>query len=377
MNKKCVFAVLTAFVISAGTISASAAVSNVSIKTDSKSMSYTYLIDEAKESTKSVKILFDDFKDATADGYISENFTVTSKTEEKRPVYLSLRISIKESGDNEEYSLLDYYDFVIKDEDGKVIYETAEKSSVDLTYKDISLGEFNKDLSEETKELVVEYKINDEAVKYYGSEYADDIDVLLVSSLNNNVAEPTNTPESESGSVTAAPEQTEAVETQTPSTEEPKETEKPKEKKIICGADIEPGRYVVTGNANVKITTADGDIISETTVTDGTAEDVKGVSQFITSIEDGDIITITAISDNVKAVVNFDKTNSGTKSTTAGASTTNKPGSSNTASKNNSTSKTNPKTGDDGYVPVYLVSLMGVSAGAIAMLEVVKRKKVK
>lgn len=400
MNKLYICAAVSAVSISIGAASAAAAVSNVSIKTGTKNLSYTYVIEGDQESAKSIKALFNDFEGVSVSPSM-ERFEVSSKTDEKDPVYLRLRLTLDSAPEGLEYSPLDYYSFTIKDADGEVLYSTedSELSETDAVEKEIPLGVFNTSYAEDVRILNIEYNINSEVEQYIDPEYVEDLDVMLVSSLYTsdedipaamlpvatlkpNFEIATKAPEQSSGTTTENPD---AGETAAPqASEAPAETEQPKEKKVICGEDIEAGRYVVTGNANVKITTADGDIISETTVTDGTDESIKGVKQFITSIEDGDVITITPISDDIKAVVNFDRTNSGTKSTTASSSTTknnnsSKTGTSSTAkptsASKTSSSKTNPKTGDDGYATLSLISLMCVSGGAVGVLEVVKRKK--
>lgn len=400
MNKIYICAAVAAVSISMGAAYAATTVSNVSIKTGTKNLSYTYVIEGEQESAKSIKALFNDFKDVTETKTV-ERFEVSSKTDEKDPVYLRLRLTLDKALEGLEYSPLDYYSFTIKDADGELIYSTddAELSEPEAVEKEIPLGVFNTSYTEDVRILNIEYCINSEVERNIDPDYVDDIDVMLVSSLYTSdeeppiAVQPAVTLKPQYAIETKAPEQaSEAVETpvasatETPqASEAPAATEQPKEKKVICGEDIEAGRYVVTGNANVKITTADGDIISETTVTDGADESIKGVKQFITSLENGDVITITPISDDIKAVVNFDRTNSGTKSTTAASSTTNnntssKKGSSSAAKTTSSTAKTsaaktNPKTGDDGYATLSLVSIMCVCAGAVGGLEIVKRKK--
>lgn len=387
-------AATAAVLMGLGTVSAMAAVSNVSIKTDTKSLSYTYVIDGDEVSAKSIKTLFEGIDTATSE-ITQKNLEITSKTDEKDPIYLRLRLVVDNVTSDTDYSPLDYYIFTVKDESGDVLYTTEDEllSSPTALEKDIPLGVFNTSYDLDSRDLIIEYSVNEEVEPNVNPEDVSGMDIMLVTGIyseNDNVPEamlpvtliPNATAAPEA--VTAAPEQESEQPTEAP-TEIPQETEKPKEKKVICGEDIDPGRYVVTGNANVKITTADGDIISETTVTDSEDGSIKGVKQFITSIENGDVITITPISEDIKAVVNFDKTNSGTKSTTAASSTsstsaprsTTRPASSSSSSTSSkSTSKSNPKTGDDSLATISLISIMCLSGGAVGVLEVVKRKKV-
>lgn len=401
MNRLYIGAAVTAVAVSISAVSVFAADSSVTVQVDTKNMTYSYTPGN-EENTKSVKNLFSNFEDATVSESVDSELTITSDSDNGEDVEFGLRLSIDEADENAEYSVLDYYTFKITDTAGNVIYDSAESEPTEVSalVKDIPLGVFNTDFTEDTKKYIIECGVNKEVADAVGSNAVDDMDILLTTSLYTNEAatQPAATPSAGTVtpgagptlkpqfelSATDVPSTVAPAETATPAPTEtastsPAPTEAPKEKKIICGEDIDPGRYTVTGNANVRITTADGKMISETTVTDGTHEDVKGVKQFITSLEKGDVITITPISDGIKASVNFEKTNTGsstdTKSTTAASSTSNKKSSSKATATPRASSKTNPKTGDAGLTTTILGSIMGVSAAAAGSLEVVKRRK--
>ena len=380
MKKIYIGALAAAAAVSMNAGSVMAADPTIAVNLGTENITYSYtLSDEVYEN--SVKELFTVLDDAAVDETVESELDITSESAES--VEIGLRLAVDEADENSEYSVLDYYTFKITDPDGNVVYDSAEE---DLTEagaleKDIPLGTYNTGLAEDTRTYKLEIGVNEAVAETVSAEEAGEIDIL-VTAVGEPAAAATEAPAAATlkpkfelaASATEAPNST-----QTPAvTEAPDATPAPteaagetKERKIICGEDIEPGRYTVTGNANVKITTADGELISETTVTDGTDPDIKGVPQFITTLEKGNVITITPISDDIKAAVNFERTNSGssTRSAAAAAST------SNSTAAPKSSSKTNPKTGDPSSTTLLLGSAMGVSAAAAGSLEILKRKK--
>ncbi len=381
-------AVLTAVAVSAGSIAAFAAESTVTVKVDSENLTYSY--DAANgEYSESVSDLFAAEEENTSDK-ITKEFSITSNTEEKGGIEFSLRITADENAVNDGFSVSDYYLVKISDLDGNVIYDSTvdEAEKIDSGI-DIALGVFNTQFTEDTKSYIIEYGINPDSG--YTADMAEKygVDVSLVSDIYSAPAAetdqavsapaPTLKPKFElnASDATAAPvSEATTAPTAAPSAQPSESAEDQKVKKIVCGEDIEPGRYTVTGNANVKIETKNGELISETVVTDGTDASIKGVKQFMTTLEDGDIITITPLSENIKAAVNFEKsTGSDSKNATAASSSSNKNNKTQSTAKPSTSSKTNPKTGDMGTTTTVLGSLMGVSAAAAGSLEVIKRKK--
>lgn len=381
-------AVLTAVAVSAGSIVAVAAESTVTVKVDSENLTYSY--DAANgEYSESVADLLAAEDENTSDKIVKE-FSITSNTEEKGGIEFSLRITADENAVDDGFSVADYYFIKISDIDGNVIYDsTVDEEEKNDSGIDIALGVFNTQFTEDTKSYIIEYGINPESG--YTADMAEKygIDVSIVSDVYSASAEDTNQdvsgitptlkPEFElntSDTTTAAVQEATPAPTAAPSAQPSESADEQKVKKIVCGEDIEPGRYTVTGNANVKIETKNGELISETVVTDGSDASIKGVKQFMTTLEDGDIITITPLSENIKAAVNFEKsTGSDSKNATASSSSSNKNSKTQSTAKPSSSSKTNPKTGDVGTTTTVLGSVMGISAAAAGSLEVLKRKK--
>lgn len=381
-------AVLTAVAVSAGSIVAVAAESTVTVKVDSENLTYSY--DAANgEYSESVADLLAAEDENTSDKIVKE-FSITSNTEEKGGIEFSLRITADENAVDDGFSVADYYFIKISDIDGNVIYDsTVDEEEKNDSGIDIALGVFNTQFTEDTKSYIIEYGINPESG--YTADMAEKygIDVSIVSDVYSASAEDTNQdvsgitptlkPEFElntSDTTTAAVQEATPAPTAAPSAQPSESADEQKVKKIVCGEDIEPGRYTVTGNANVRIETKNGELISETVVTDGSDASIKGVKQFMTTLEDGDIITITPLSENIKAAVNFEKsTGSDSKNATASSSSSNKNSKTQSTAKPSSSSKTNPKTGDVGTTTTVLGSVMGISAAAAGSLEVLKRKK--
>lgn len=391
-------AAFAAAAIGVNTAAVFAADANVTVSLDDEKAVYTYTAGE--ELSAPLGELFGSFEDIGG-GAVKKTMTVTSEAERGEELVLSLRLSTDDADAALEYSPLDYYTFRITDPENNVIYDSAEAELSDPAdkQKDITLGIFNTSEAEDTKEYVIEYGINAETAPAIGEELGGGVGIELVSAAYEGAqaspgasasaapaAPATLKPKFELGgaaSATAAPAAQPTATAQPAASEAATEAPAPtetaaaeeKERKIICGEEIAPGRYTVTGNANVKIETKDGEIISETAVTDGSDESIKGVKQFITSIEKGDVITITPVAEGVKASVSFEKTNSGSSSGTKNVTAASASGKSTASPTASASSKTNPKTGDMSLTTAVLGSVMGVSAAAAGCLEVVKRKK--
>ena len=381
-------AVLTAVAVSAGSIVAVAAESTVTVKVDSENLTYSDDAANGKYS-ESVADLLAAEDDNISDKIVKE-VSITSNTEEKGGIEFSLRITADEDAVNDGFSVADYYFVKVSDLDGNVIYDsTVDEAEKNDSGIDIALGVFNTQFTEDTKSYIIEYGINPESG--YTADLAEKygVDVSIVSDVYSTPAEDTNQDASAttptlkpkfelntSDNTTAAVQEATPAPTAAPSAQPSESADEQKVKKIVCGEDIEPGRYTVTGNANVRIETKNGELISETVVTDGSDASIKGVKQFMTTLEDGDIITITSLSENIKAAVNFEKsTGSDSKNATAASSSSNKNSKTPSTAKPSSSSKTNPKTGDVGTTTTVLGSVMGVSAAAAGSLEILKRKK--
>lgn len=397
MKRIYISAAVAAVAVSVSAGSVMAADSSIAVTIGNEDVTYSYTASD-EVFADSIKNLFSELEDSAADETAESEMLIESSAVNNENIAVGLRLSIDEADADSEYSVLDYYTFRITDSNGDVIYDSADEEPAEenATEKDIPLGVFNTDFTRDSKKYTIELGVNEDVAASVSEKDVRDMDIMVtavkyeaaaaetpVPSANATLAPKFELAPSEATDAPAAAEEATAAPTETAApTATPAATESAevKERKIICGEDIEPGRYTITGNANVRITTADGEMISETTVTDGT-HDVKGVDQFITSIEKGDIITITPISDDIKAAVNFERTNSGssseTKSTTAASKATSAPGrnSASRATAAPSSSKTNPKTGDAGLTSAVMGSVMGISAAAAGSLEIIKRRK--
>lgn len=340
--------------------SAFAALSSVTAQTEYASISYAYDAGEDKVNKENASKLFDDFKKPDT----PIKLTVTSDSASGDVMEVFLRLTV---GDGQDYTVLDNYDFKITDSSNTVIYDSdvSEKAKEGDTSKEISLAVINKIYTEETKDFTIVYKLDENAassdaptVELASRIYKDKVvyDSAVPTAIPTAVptAEPTPVPALNLS--TPAPEATEA-----PTAEAPQETEVPekKEKLIVCGTDIEPGRYIVSGNAKVTLLDESGNKVGEATVTDGKTDGVEGVKRFAINLSKGDIVKLEPIADGVKASVDFQKTN------TTAVSSDGTPAIS---------SKSNPKTGDNTTVNA-MIALMAASALSAAGLEVFKRKR--
>ena len=129
----------------------------------------------------------------------------------------------------------------------------------------------------------------------------------------------------------------------------------------ICGEDIDPGRYTMTGNGKVHVYTENGELKSTIALKDKNSS-ANGVEEYLINLTDGEKI----------------KVESETKFTPYTATATAKPKA--TSTKPTATPKTtakpsknNPKTGDNTPI-VALVSVGILAAGAFVFIEIKKRK---
>lgn len=373
---------LCAAVVSAAVVftTSPAMAADNSIKADlgKNSVTLTYTNTAIENTTDASKLMknFSGMKES--DNYATETLTVTSiKTTGSEPIEVLIKLSDNNPGANNDASVLDYYNFKITDASGEIVYDTAEEGKTDsgVTEKYISLGEFNKGFSKDTKTYNVSCKIDKDVKAAVKSA-----DNLVIELATAPIEAPTQAPV-----VTDAPEENtvtaEVTEEPAPTeeatelgTEAPAETLTPdapvKSTIKTVGKDIDAGRYIVSGNANIKITDKNGKLKSEEVVTDGTlSKDAKGVKQFIVNLNDGDIITITPLEGQEKAPVSFEKTN-----TTAAASTDKNKSKTNTAKTAAESKKSNPKTGDTGMAVGMIFGIMAVCGMGYGALEFLKRR---
>ncbi|MGN0182382.1 MAG: LPXTG cell wall anchor domain-containing protein [Candidatus Ornithomonoglobus sp.] len=356
---------------------------SVTAKSNSKSVTLTYPSGSYTEFTQDADNLFKGFSSASANAYTEDTLTVTSNSKAGIRVDVLLRLTL-DSVTETEYSPLDYYSFIISDNNGDLVYSSAEDavSEPSATIKEIYLGEFNSSFTSDTKTYNVQYKVSD-AGKNLSKDDISGLGLELV-------AEPLQITVEDSGNtVVAAAESTEAPTApadivQTAATEAPEKTEpaatpeptESAEKTIVIGQSkdkdgnvITAGRYVMKGNALVSIKDKDGKLKATECIIDGLADGVEGVSQLIVTLEDGDVITIKPIDGQTKAPISLEKTNvSSATEKPSGSKATEKPAV--TAS-----SKSSPKTGDNGMALGMLGGIMAVAAAGFGGLGIIKRRK--
>ena len=369
--------------------------SSITVKTDKSEVSYTYKAGDNNEAKADASKLFGNFRNASKDDFTTENFTITSKTQNGSNIEVALLVEA--AAVSEDYSPLDYYSFVITAENGDVLYDSAAESASDVsaTSKEIPFGKFNTQYTTDTKKFAVDYKINNDVAAKIDEETLAGVTVSVVSHIVKAEPAATDAPAAEADDYTvevAASDPEEVVAAASTATAAPAAAASPtpeavevNEVKKVCGKDMTAGRYLVSGNGIVRIEGADGSLKSETTVTDGSNSGVDGVGAFVASIVDGDIITAAPLPGKEKPLVKFEKTNSPTSPASASVAASNTNANSTKAAakataaptaKPKTASKSNPKTGEDSAEIAWICSLMAAMAAGVVGLEIVKRKKV-
>lgn len=312
--------------------------------------------------------------------YIEKEFTVTSVTGNLRPVDISLFLTAV-SSDNPDYSAIDYYDMKVADSEGNYIYNTEDDGVGATTAATINLGSFNNSFSSESKKYTLYYRVSAEASAV--------IDKTEASKLKITVHATPKAAEAAASPATAAPNNggssagTTVVPTAAPTAASaPTATAAAGElssKTYVCGKDIKPGRYLVTGSAKVSIKDKDGNIIKEAIVSEGSLDNDGKPSKFVVSLSDGDVVTVTSLVPGTKAKVDFISTSPETSpspSPKAAAADSSKSKTKATASATPAAKSTNPKTGDNSVAIPALIAVMLMSAGFIGALEFLKRRNI-
>ena len=351
--------------------------SSVSIKNnDSKStpVTYEYAPDQLGETVRSIKPLMTKLDDLSKQSSVVQTLTISSESAEGDPVDFKLRLSMSEKTSNDvkpealktpspdEYSALNYYNIKVTDSNNKLIYSYANDDSKtdNSTYKDVPLGTMNSSANTENKIINVTVSVNKSLKNSDVAQYAEKLDWSIVSSVKK-----TETAET--------PKATEEVakETTAPSVKEDKNgVVTLAQGEYICGEDIDPGRYTMTGNGKVHVYTENGELKSTIALKDKNSS-ANGVEEYLINLTDGEKIkvesetkftpyTATATA-KPKATSTASSSTKATTKPTATPKTTAKP------------SKNNPKTGDNTPI-VALVSVGILAAGAFVFIEIKKRK---
>ncbi|MBR0366287.1 MAG: hypothetical protein IJH94_05755 [Clostridia bacterium] len=386
------FAVIAAMTVSATAVLAASTPMVTVTNEKSASVSYTYDPSSAEETKKDASRLFSEFRDATSKDYAKHVFTVTSMSRNNTPVEIYLKLEAEPVSD--VYSVLDVYEIKVSDSQGNEIHHDTDFTDPGKSERTISLGTFNEQFTNDTRKFTVEYLLRDSMSHTVTKEERTKLNVYVASkpveqeisanTENNEVSPVGEVKATDSPSVTEAPivfgdESQPVAATAAASTPVPQTITK------VCGTDITPGRYVVSGNGTVLIKSKTGETKSETVVTDGKTAGVKGVEQYVLTLSEGDQINMTALPGQEKPSIRFEKTNdtaaktavtTAPKAAARTATTAASKNNANVNTKTNANAKTNPKTGDSG-VPVALLSIIMFGAAAtIGGIEVYKRRNI-
>ena len=340
--------------------------SSVSIKNnDSKStpVTYEYAPDQLGETVRSIKPLMTKLDDLSKQSSVVQTLTISSESAEGDPVEFKLRLSMPEKTSNDvkpealktpspdEYSALNYYNIKVTDSNNKLIYSYANDDSKtdNSTYKDIPLGTMNSSANTENKIINVTVSVNKSLKNSDAAQYAEKLEKETTAPTTEVTAKETTNPsvkEDKNGVVTLA------------------------QGEYICGEDIDPGRYTMTGNGKVHVYTENGELKSTIALKDKNSS-ANGVEEYLINLTNGEKIkvesetkftpyTATATA-KPKATSTASSSTKATTKPTATPKTTAKP------------SKNNPKTGDNTPI-VALVSVGILAAGAFVFIEIKKRK---
>ncbi|MBQ3125064.1 MAG: hypothetical protein IJC09_06580 [Clostridia bacterium] len=295
--------------------------------------------------------LLPDFKKSTTP--VTKELTLKAEA----GVIASLRIQISETPTEGKETPLNNFNVIVVDAEENVVYNSATgmMAKRNDSYKEITLGELQ---ANEEKTYKITYALVDESVD------VSKISVTLAAKSNIKV-----TPGASGVKETPAPKfDFDSLEKQDEFifdfADEFKESttgtsNKSNEITKVCGKDIPAGRFSITGNGKLKISSATGSVKSESVVSE-TPVAGKSVKTAVVLLESGDVLSITPLDGEEKARLKFNKVTTATTTATA------------TPIKSTASPKTNPKTGDGSVGIVIGVALLAVLA--VGALEYMKRK---
>ena len=230
----------------------------------------------------------------------------------------------------------------------------------------------NSSANTENKIINVTVSVNKSLKNSDAAQYAEKLDWSIVSSVKKTeTAETPKATEEVAKETTAPTTEVTAKETTNPSVKEDKNgVVTLAQGEYICGEDIDPGRYTMTGNGKVHVYTENGELKSTIALKDKNSS-ANGVEEYLINLTNGEKIkvesetkftpyTATATA-KPKATSTASSSTKATTKPTATPKTTAKP------------SKNNPKTGDNTPI-VALVSVGILAAGAFVFIEIKKRK---
>lgn len=404
------------------------AVENSNDTNGRNTVAYLYDPDSTKEHKLSVKKLIPNLTGLSAKKNIEWDMNVRSESAPGKRVDVSLRVVMPEEvvknktdgGLNPE-DALDYYNIIVTDEDGDVIYDDNNADYEPATEINIPLGMFNTKNGSDVRN----YKITiSEDPTVNSREYklaADKADWLIVNSVSGasedegakstasplpkvtlspissqrpkatpssypaDVSTPApNTPDVKETDIpasnhTPAPAEQTAAPTQAPMpypTAQPKPIVKSASGVITVGAgtytiggDIPAGKYTLTGSGIVEQRSSAGVLRTRIALT----SDGSGITSYDMELKVGDTVT-TADSVTFTPYTAAKPTATPRPTTTPRPTATPRAARATTAPKATSApSKTNPKTGDSApLIPVAAAACAAIAV--IAVIEVKKRK---
>ncbi|MCH5213296.1 MAG: hypothetical protein J1G06_09785 [Oscillospiraceae bacterium] len=375
--KKIYISMAAVFAAAAACVTQSfAAAPSITVKSDKSDVAYTYKSsNDSAEASADASKLFDSFNGVSVEDYTSAALTITSESDDLDNIEVVLRFSTDKT--DMEYSVLDYYDFKITDENGDIIYDSddTDPTEPDASEKDISFGVFNTESASDTKKFIVDYKIDETSSANIDEEDLEALNISVISQIVSDV-------ETEADySVTITAETPEIIEVVAAASDSSDGSEDDTESTVIeyqatCGVDLSAGRYTVTGKGILTIAGADGAQKSVTVIKDDTVPDIEGVTKAIVTITDGDKITALPLDGEEKPSVKFVKTSLEEAAQELAASeATEAPTETPAPVRTPEPRKSNPRTGEESAQAVVLCSVMFTAAAAICILEVIKRKK--
>lgn len=335
-------------------ISAFAAQSTVSFKTGSGELSHSFEQQSELEYAMNAKELFEDFGKSDNG---SVKLTVTYQGLDSYNTELFIKLDALALPQNGQITPLNYYSFTVKDKDGNDVMGPCDDAQNDARAKELPIAVLS---GSGILELDVTYTA-DTAKKASVDLSKLGISLLIrradkleavpatkapATAAPTQITRPTPRPKfdfdelSEQAGLIFGTDDNQGSENQTP------------DKQIVkvCGKDIPPGRYVVSGSGNLKITRANGTVKGEAQLNGN-----KGV----VLLEVNDVISISPLNGQEKAKLRFDVASSTTGD----------------VEKITPQDKTNPKTGDDDSATAIAISVAVLALAAFAGLEILKRKK--
>lgn len=305
-------------------------------------------------TTQSVDELLPGINEST----VAKTQEITLKAE--AGVIASLRLEISEVPTAGNTTPLNNYNVTVTDADNNIVYNTATANQAKRndSYKEIKLGELQ---ANEEKTYSVTYSLIDSTVD------VSEISVTLAAKTN---VEPTPVPAPAEPTATLAPKfDFDSLDStnefifdfadEFTDTESEDPTKTSKEIRKVCGKDIPAGRFSVTGNGVLKITSANGSVKNELVIAENPVNG-NGVKTAVVLLETGDVLTITPLEGTEKARLKLNKVTTDAVSATA------------TPVQPVVDTKTNPKTGDGNVGIVIGVALFAVLA--FVGLEILKRR---